>query len=334
MIRFGEKLDGIECQDDGQIDPRLHIELCTKKWQHHNVDEWLHLFVHTLDTSSRNWYTEIELRRGTENWPLLVDGFELTFNFESEYPKIDDALGSIKVRVFEADPLPVDSYQDWAAQLETTLECYNLAGDEDEEPRNISILESEGTHEVQGLDLEIPEITKKVRTKKINIGIEVDLKFTSIGDYWDEEIVGNIADLLQENQDLFPTKFIGMKGMRGDLGVMRIPLKEGVKPIKQCPYRLNPHYKQKVKQELNKMIVVGIIEAVEESEWISPRVIQDKKEKGEIIICVDLRKLNDTSLHDPFPTPFTDEVLDNVGGQEVYPFIDGFLGYHHIIIHE
>jgi hypothetical protein len=37
-------------------------------------------------------------------------------------------------------------------------------------------------------------------------------------------------------------------------------------------------------------------------------------------------------LHDPFPTPFTEEVLDNVGGQDVYSFTDGFLGYHQIKI--
>ena len=42
-------------------------------------------------------------------------------------------------------------------------------------------------------------------------------------------------------------------------------------------------------------------------------VVQDKKSR-EIKIFVDLRKLNDACLHDPFPTPFTDEVLDNVGG--------------------
>ena len=47
---------------------------------------------------------------------------------------------------------------------------------------------------------------------------------------------------------------------------------------------------------------------------------------------MDLRKLNDAFLHDPFPTPFTYEVLDNVGGQEVHSFTDGFLVYHQIII--
>ena len=76
------------------------------------------------------------------------------------------------------------------------------------------------------------------------------------------------------------------------------------------------------------MLEAGIIELVEESEWISPIVFQDKKAIGEIRICVDLRKLNDACLHDPFPTPFTDEVLESVGGQEMYSFTDGFSGYH------
>jgi hypothetical protein len=45
-----------------------------------------------------------------------------------------------------------------------------------------------------------------------------------------------------------------------------------------------------------------------------------------------LRKLNDACLHEPFPTPFMDEVLENVGGLEFYSFTDGFLGYHQIKI--
>jgi hypothetical protein len=56
-------------------------------------------------------------------------------------------------------------------------------------------------------------------------------------------------------------------------------------------------------------------------------VVQDNK-TGEIRICVDLRKFNDAYLHDTFPIPFTDEVLDNVGGQEVYSFTDRFSRYH------
>jgi hypothetical protein len=56
------------------------------------------------------------------------------------------------------------------------------------------------------------------------------------------------------------------------------------------------------------MLEFGIIEPLEEYEWISPMVVQEKKQGG-IRICVYMRKLNDTFLQDPFPTPFRDEVL-------------------------
>ena len=60
--------------------------------------------------------------------------------------------------------------------------------------------------------------------------------------------------------------------------------------------------------------------------------MQDKKNTSEVHIYVNLRKLNDDYLHDPFLTLFTYEVLESVGGQEVYSFTNGFSGYHQIII--
>ena len=45
-------------------------------------------------------------------------------------------------------------------------------------------------------------------------------------------------------------------------------------------------------------------------------VVQEKK-TGEVRTCFNLRKLNDACMHDPFPTPFTDEFLEGVGGQEM-----------------
>jgi hypothetical protein len=143
--------------------------------------------------------------------------------------------------------------------------------------------------------------------------------------------VERITELLRKYSYLFPTTFSEMKGVAGELGEMKIPLRPNAKPIKQRPYRMNPVYKHKVKEKIDKMLEAGIIEPVEESEWIIPMVVQENK-KGGIRICVDLMKLNDDCLHDPFPTPFTDEVLENVGGQETYSFIDGFSGYHQIRI--
>jgi hypothetical protein len=82
-------------------------------------------------------------------------------------------------------------------------------------------------------------------------------------------------------------------------------------------------YKHQVKADIDKMLEDGVIEPIQESQWIIPMVVQEKKQGG-IRICVDLMNLNDSCLHDPFPTPFIDEVLENVGGQEAYSFTDGF----------
>jgi len=59
-------------------------------------------------------------------------------------------------------------------------------------------------------------------------------------------MVDKVAEFLREYQDLFPTKFSDLKGIIGDLGVMKINLKPDMKPMKQRPYRLNPKYKEKV----------------------------------------------------------------------------------------
>lgn len=85
---------------------------------------------------------------------------------------------------------------------------------------------------------------------------------------------------------------------------------------------MNPKYKEKVQEEINQMFEARIIDPVEELEWISLMVIQENGIVGEIRIYVDLSKLNDACMDDPFPTPFTDEVFENVGGQEVYSFKD------------
>ena len=44
-----------------------HIQACEEAWKNRTNDEWVHLFVHTLDSNPRHWYLETELRRGTEN---------------------------------------------------------------------------------------------------------------------------------------------------------------------------------------------------------------------------------------------------------------------------
>ena len=108
-------------------------------------------------------------------------------------------------------------------------------------------------------------MNQPLKIRKVKIGMTENPKFVNIGDYWDEETTEKITDMLHEFQYLFPMKFSDMKGILGDLGEMKIPLKTDAKPVKQRSYCLNPPYKERVKAELDRMLDAGIIELVEES---------------------------------------------------------------------
>ena len=87
-----------------------------------------------------------------------------------EYPSSDDALELLCIKIID-DPLPISIQTDWTAQIENAKECYNFSIKEDDDPRNIDIPESEGSHTVVGPTLDCPEITEKLKIKKLNIGI-------------------------------------------------------------------------------------------------------------------------------------------------------------------
>ena len=78
-------------------------------------------------------------------------------------------------------------------------------------------------------------------------------------------MVDKVTKLLREYQDLFPTKFTDLKGIIGDLGMMKITLKPDMKPVKQRPSHINLKYKEKVRLELEKMLAESIIDPMEES---------------------------------------------------------------------
>jgi hypothetical protein len=89
-----------------------------------------------------------------------------------------------------------------------------------------------------------------------------------------------------------------------------------------------------VKKDIYRMLAVGLIFPVDEVESISVIVVKIKKGIDDIRICVDYKSLKSNCVNDPFPTPFSDEVLDQVVRNEAYYFTNGFLSYHQVIILE
>jgi hypothetical protein len=137
--------------------------------------------------------------------------------------------------------------------------------------------------------------------------------------------------VLKEFKDVFAWTCKDLKGIPQDLAQHRIKLDTTMPSAHQAKYRLNPNYVTVVKQEIDKLLAIGFIEFVKEATWLSPIVIVPKK-NDKMKTCIDFRKLNATTKKDPYPLPFTYEVLNTVARYEAYYFFDGYLGYHQISI--
>ena len=117
--------------------------------------------MHTLDPIAKNWYAEVEIRQGTVSWDTLFDSFVLTFSSNEDFPALDTAIRLIHTKVLDDQEI-VEYQPDWKAQEANAVECYNLAIDEDDDQRNINILESEGRCEVHGPAVQAPGKNMKI----------------------------------------------------------------------------------------------------------------------------------------------------------------------------
>jgi hypothetical protein len=150
----------------------------------------------------------------------MLQNFVTTFLFESEFPSVDQALNIVRHKLFkESSSLPLEKEEDeWTTPFQKLQGCYNINADEDDDPRKVNIVETEGHRDVEGPRVELPFIGQLIKIKKVNIGTEETPKLANVEDYWDVATIDKITELLHEYQDLFPTKFTDMKGIKGPMG--------------------------------------------------------------------------------------------------------------------
>ncbi|KAL0156516.1 hypothetical protein M9458_047762, partial [Cirrhinus mrigala] len=96
-------------------------------------------------------------------------------------------------------------------------------------------------------------------------------------------------------------------------------------PCRQRPYRVPESLLMPLKQEIQTMLDLGVIEP-SESEWSSPLVIVPKKDKS-LRVCIDFRKLNSQSRFDAYPMPRIDELLERIGRARFLTTLDLCKGY-------
>ncbi|RDX96706.1 Retrovirus-related Pol polyprotein from transposon 17.6, partial [Mucuna pruriens] len=112
---------------------------------------------------------------------------------------------------------------------------------------------------------------------------------------------------------------------------------------------LNPTILDVVEKEVIKLLVVGIIYPISDSQWVSSMQVVPKKsgmtvmknQQDELVpmriqnswqVCIDYKRLNQAIRKDHFPLPFTDQVMEKLVGKSHYYFLNGFSGYMQIHI--
>jgi hypothetical protein len=132
-----------------------------------------------------------------------------------------------------------------------------------------------------------------------------------------------VEQLLKEFKDVFAWTYKDLKRISLKLAQHRIELDTIIPSTHQAKYRLNPNYVVKVKQDIDKLLAIGFIQFVKEATWLSPIVVVPKK-NGNLRICINFRKLNAVTKKDPYPLPFTNEVLNIIERYEAYSFLNGY----------
>ncbi|XP_055592724.1 uncharacterized protein LOC129744294 [Uranotaenia lowii] len=91
-----------------------------------------------------------------------------------------------------------------------------------------------------------------------------------------------------------------------------------IQPLRRCPIPML----HKVKEKLDELLSVGIIERVDKpSPWVSP-LVPIIKDNGDLRLCVDMRKANKAIQRLNHPLPVFDNILPKLNGAKFFTTLD------------
>ncbi|XP_063233695.1 uncharacterized protein LOC134537322 [Bacillus rossius redtenbacheri] len=128
--------------------------------------------------------------------------------------------------------------------------------------------------------------------------------------------------------DKFLPLFEGLGQFRREYNIQ---LQEGAKPYAViAPRRVPFPLRNKVKEELDRMVHEGVITSVEEpTEWCAPMVVVPKKD-GSVRICVDFTQLNRFILRERLQLPSVEESLAQLQDAKWFSVLDASSGFWQI----
>nr|GEX96844.1 reverse transcriptase domain-containing protein [Tanacetum cinerariifolium] len=158
-----------------------------------------------------------------------------------------------------------------------------------------------------------------------------------------------LITVLMSHKRAIDWKLSDIKGIDPEFCTHKILMEEDFKPKVQHQRRVNPKIHDVIKQEIIKLLEVGLIYPISDSPWVSSVHCVPKKGRFTVVenmdneliptrlvtgwhVCIDYRKLNEATHKDHFSLPFMDQMLEGLAGNQYYYFLDGFSGYFQIPI--
>jgi hypothetical protein len=102
-------------------------------------------------------------------------------------------------------------------------------------------------------------------------------KHLNIGTNFEPPQEEQLIALLKIYHKAFAWEYTDMQGIHPDTCTHHIYTDETIRPLRQPQRRMNPMLKEVVKEELQKLLKVGFIYPISDSQWVSPLVVVPKK---------------------------------------------------------
>ncbi|KAL0148840.1 hypothetical protein M9458_055849 [Cirrhinus mrigala] len=136
---------------------------------------------------------------------------------------------------------------------------------------------------------------------------------------------------IKELKEKYPDQFDKIGSFTG---TAKLILKEGANPFVDPPRKCSIHIKDKLHNELNKLVNQGVLRKVEEhTDWCSSLAFSTKKD-GSLRICLDPQKLNASLKRCPRKIPTLEELNPKFANAKVFSKLDAKAGYWSIHLDE
>jgi hypothetical protein len=146
-----------------------------------------------------------------------------------------------------------------------------------------------------------------------------------LGSQLSEEQEKTLLRFLFNNKDVFAWSANDLCGVNRDVIEHSLNVDPSFRPRKQRLQKMSEDKAEGARNEVKRLLSVGVIGEVKYPEWLANTVMV-KKANGKWRMCIDFTDLNKACPKDEFPLPRIDSLVDAVASSELMSLFDCYSG--------